>query len=443
MEKERSKSVQETYKQSRNTFETRDMTAKRSKKHIVQDTAPQTTFTENSSAFLGAVNRHYPRRKQSLLKRLSECSLSPCSEEYTFVMQGFKGTESESKSTVHVSTPRRARNRKISFNNLDQGSKYSATRPTSGLKSALTFQPRLRGNTLPSRISDVRIPAEPGAGNTNLTPAAHKHVLDVKVAWQGVNDDLNSSVKRERKRHVSLSDLPQKQLSSNKHEEKSERKLSETFRNEFLSGRGDKSGRKIIPQRKKADTDLPKIEEKGFIDNSQIKPKETEICYENQGKSLTADQTDDEKSSINSENFLASYPLRVRSYSSGNLPESNDTTRVKGKLSHSISWEPVFCDRPTTELSLNRGNIGAESKNFETHLAQPPSRRRTSQFAITRANIRRVGKAALVATRLLKIHYRENGGKKVISEEEKELDKLFEEMKDCRYLRKSTSEMKI
>ena len=359
------------------------------------------------------------------------------------MMQGLKGTEGQSKSAVHVSAPRRTRNSKISFNDYGHGSKYSTAKLTSELESTLSFNPRPRGNTLPARISEVRIPAEtqPGA---KTSPAAHKHVLDVKLAWQGANDDnLNSSVKRERKSHVSLSALPQRQLSSNKHDEKLEKKLSETsVRNEFLSsGRGDKSGRKI-PQRKKADADLPKIEENVFIDHLQIKPKETEICYENRGKSLTAEQTDAEKGSIKGENFLASFPLRVRSYSSEHLSESSGSPRVKGKLSHSISWEPVFYDRPTTELSWNRDNIDTESKSFETQSAQPSSRRRTAQFAITRANIRRVGKAAVVATRLLKIHYRENGGKKVISEEEKELDKLFEEMKDCRYLRHSTSEMK-
>lgn len=445
MEKERSKSVQDIYKQSKNTFETytprlprRGMTAKRSKSHLAQDTPLQATIVGNSSPFLGAVNRHYPGRKQPLLKRLSESSISPCSEEYTFVMQGFKGTERESKSSVHVTTPRRARNRKISCNDFSQGSKQPDAKITSESKGTLThFQPRPRGNTLPGRINDVKIPAETQPGE-KTTPTAQRQVLDVKMAWQGVNDDGSLTVKKEKKRPVSLSDLPQKQLSN---EEKLERKMSETLRGESLSGKSEKSGK--VPQRKKADVDLPKIEEKGLSDHLQL--RETETCYENRGKSLTAVQTDDDKSSIKSENFLASsYSPRIRSYSSGYLTESNGSPRAKGKLSHSVSWEPVFCDRPATALNSNRGNIGTDSaKNFETHLTQSPSRsRRTTQFAITRANIRRVGKATLAATRLLKIHYRENGGKKVISEEEKELDELFEEMKDCRYLRKSTSEMK-
>lgn len=452
MEKERSKSVQEVSKQSRKKsetinprrFQTQDMTAKRSKRHLIQHVAPQTTITDNSSGFLGAVDRSYHGRKQSLLKRLSECSLSPCSEEYKFVMQGFKETEREPNSTVLVATPKRTRNRKISVNNFSQGSKYSAVKLSSELESAVTFRPRPRGNTLPARISDIRISDETQpSGKTKA--AGQKHVFHVKLAWQNVNEDLNLPVEKERRRHVSLSDLPQKQLSGDKHEDKLERKPSETFRSdrEVLSGRGDKSGRKI-PQRKTGEVDLPKIAERAFIDHDllQMKPKETVIAYENRETSFTAEQMDDEKLSVEGEKFLATHGhlQRERSYSGAHLTDQGkDTTRVKGKLSYTSSWEL----RPTIENSLTRRNIDAESKNFESHLVQPPSRRRTSQFAITRANIRRVGKAALVATRLLKIHYRENGAKEVITKEEKELDELFEEMKDCRYLRKSTSEMKI
>lgn len=54
------------------------------------------------------------------------------------------------------------------------------------------------------------------------------------------------------------------------------------------------------------------------------------------------------------------------------------------------------------------------------------------QFSITRANLRRVGNATLVATRLLKIHDRENGMKSTAvnsSQEGKKLDEIFEELK--------------
>lgn len=59
-------------------------------------------------------------------------------------------------------------------------------------------------------------------------------------------------------------------------------------------------------------------------------------------------------------------------------------------------------------------------------------------------NISWVGKVVLVVLRFLKIYYWENGVKKVIGKDDKEFDKLFEEMKDCCYLRKSVFfEMKI
>lgn len=455
MEKERSKRVEEANKESRKKIETnssrlttREIIAKRIKRNLSQDAAVPQTITGKSSRFLGAVSRRYPGRKQSLLKRLSECSLSPCSEEYACVMQGFKETEVEPES-IFVAPSRQTRNRKISFNGFGQGSKYSSAKLSSEFESALSFRPRPRGNTLPARINDVKViptagTLQPG-GKTK--PAADRHVLDVKLAWQGTNDDLNLPTKKlEKKRHVSLSDLPQRQLSGGTREEKNNRKLSETFQNELLPGRSDKSGRKI-PQRKKPDIDLPKIEEIILTDHLQIKASDAEICqHENRGNVITAEQTDDENPALQR---LASIPQRERSYSSEYFTDSKGTTsRVKAKLSYSISSGPVLCNRSTTEANWNRRDIDAESpKNyFETQLGQPSSSigRRTSQFAITRANISRVGKAALVASRLLKIHYRENGAKKVsITEEEKELEKLFEEMKDCRYLRKNTSEMKI
>ena len=449
MEKGRSNSPQEASDLSVNKSETinpwrfqvRGGNAKRGRRHLIQYASPETTITDNSSQsrVLGAVARSYQGKKQSLLKRLSECSLSPCSEEYKFVMQGFKETEREPDSTVYVATSKRTRIRKISFNNFCQGSKYSSVRLPSELGSALTFRPRPRGNSMPAGISETE-----ASGKTKA--AVQKHVpcsVHVKEAWQNLKEDINLPVKNERRRHASLSDLPQKQLSEDRHEKKSERKSSETFRSDrepALTGRTDRFGLKT-PQRKKAEIELPKIAERVFIehDHSQIKLKETEISYDNRRKCFTAEQKHDEKKLMESEKFLVTRPERERSYSGGNLTEGKDTTSVKEKLTHTSSWEPP----PKTENSFSRCSIDVESKNFESHLIQAPSRRRTSQFALTRANISRVGKAALVASRLLKIHYRENGAKKVITKEEKELEKLFQEMEDCRYLRKSTSEMKI
>ena len=144
MEKERSKNLQEVCEQSRNIsetinprrFQTRDVTAKRGKRHGYA--ALETAITDNSSKFLGAVDGSYKGKKQSLLKRLSECSLSPSSKEYKFVMQGFKETGREPNSTVLVATSKRTRNRKISLSKFSQGSKHSSVRLPSEIESALT-----------------------------------------------------------------------------------------------------------------------------------------------------------------------------------------------------------------------------------------------------------------------------------------------------------------
>lgn len=450
MEAERSNSLQGVSDLSMNKSETiyprrfqvRDVNAKRGKRHLIQYASPETTITDNStqSRFLGAVDRSYQGKKQSLLKRLSECSLSPCSEEYKFVMQGFKETEREPNSTAYVATSKRTRFRKISFNNFNQRSRYSSLRLPSELGSALTFCPRPRGNSMPAGISETEPSAKTKAAVQEQMRSCSVHV---KVAWQSLNEDLNLPVKKGKRRHASLPDLPQKQLSEDRNEKKSERKSLETFRSHrepVLSGRAHRSGLKT-PQRKKAEVELPKIAERVFIDHHhlQIKLKETELSYENRRKSSTAEPTHDEKRLMESEKCLMTHPQRERRYSGGNLTEDKDITSFKGKLTYTSSWEP----RPTTENSFSRRSIDVESKDVDSHLIQTPSKQRSSKFAMTRANISRVGKAALVATRLLKIHYRENGAKKVITKEEKELDKLFEEMKDCRYLRNSASEMKI
>lgn len=60
-------------------------------------------------------------------------------------------------------------------------------------------------------------------------------------------------------------------------------------------------------------------------------------------------------------------------------------------------------------------------------------------------NYKCVGNVILSVLRFFKIYYWENGNKNIIIvEEEKEFDELFEEMKDCWYLRISGfEEMKI
>ena len=432
---------------SRSSIETRD-DVKHNKRNSTQAT-PRRRIVAKSSTISSAINRRFSGRKHSMLKRLSECPLS-ASEEYTSVMQGFKETPSEPSKSI-VASPR-PRNRAISFNNSGQGFKYSASKLSSEFESALNFGPRPRGNTLPARFSDPAAESLPGGKNR---PISDKNVFDIKLAWQGASDDLFVPTKKEKERHVSLSDLPQSKLSGSKQEDKTEGKIAETFQSDSLPGRGDKPGRKI-PQRKKALVDLPKIEERDFIDHLQIKPSEVEVSYDNRQKGFTAEHTDEKipapqsllRERPRSENALASYTKRERSFSSGYITGSKpDTARAKTKLSCSVSWDPQFINRPTSEITLNRNDIDAKTKHSEALAAlSPAARRKTSQFAITRANVRRVGNATLSASRLLKIHYRENGTKNVLTaeEEEKELDKLFEEMKDCRYLRTSASaEMKI
>lgn len=472
MENESSKSVsqvqnypavnlshEQTTKPLRNKHESnsrllpREKTEKRSHKSSMQDAAPQAKNI--GSAFLGAVNLGYPKRKSSVLKRFKECSLSPCSEEFRFVMQGFKGADEQPAKSI-AAPQKRSKNRKTSFNDFTRATKYSSTKLPSEFESDIPpFRPRPRGYTLPARISEVsRDPLETQLdGKTDAMPNK-LHVFDaalssnVKLAWQEfeINDNLKFSAKKERRKFVSLSYPLERQHFDNKHEE-SEGKFSGETSNtpqcsEFVPGRGKPSTGKET-QRKKAQIDLPKIYD------LQVKRSGAKISADGiQRKISTADQMkaghgESSKTELQrGGNWLASHPSRPRSYSNESFTD-NKETGIKQKLSFSLSVPGTYhCKSPAISLTplLNLKNDDVESEM----LSDKPTIRRTDQFSIKRAHLRRVGKATLAATRLLKIRYRENGIREAVTikPEQKELDELFEEMKDCRYLRKSSSEMR-
>lgn len=462
MEKERSKSASQKYtgtervqahepnsKPSSNKYKfnsrlllKQEMTSTPAKKSFSRDAAPQAKNISNGSAFLGAVSpRYYPGRK-SILKSFKDCSLSSCSEEYTFVMQGLKEVGEEPLKSI-VASPRRLKNRKTSLNEFARGTKHYST--TSRLENDKVFQfrQRPRGNTLPERVSEVRIPCEKELGGKTKENTKTRE-LDgvafgpkVKLALQEINEDpfSISATKESRRPHVSLCYPKQRQEG---HESKNSEASPQPGGGNVLSSK------EIRRVRRKAEIELPKIKDKGFIDDLQKERNNSKILDRTQGKISVADQM---KSSIKDlaqgENWLALYSQRQRSYSCEHFTGSRDTTKLKPSLAYSLSLPETdhFNVSEKTLAPLNLRNNDCELKALSD---KATISRRTSQFSITRANLRRVGQATLVATRLLKMHYRENGMKNYvnITQEEKELEELFEEMKDCRYLRQSSYEMR-
>lgn len=428
---------------------------KRSKINSLTQEFPRRRTIANSPSTSNAKNASFSGKKRSMLRRLSQCPLSP-SVEYTSVMEGFKAKIASEPSKPMVASPRR-RNREKSCNHSVQQSKISFLKLPSEFESMLNFGPRPRRNTLPTRLGDARA-SEAGKP---LRSDSDKKVFDVKLAWQGSRDDIfMTATKDNRESHMSVLDLPQGKLSLHKLDDKGEGKIAESFQTNTVPGKSDKGGRKI-PQRKKAQVDLPKIEEKDSTDHaiSQIKLSESEVGSDKRQNSLTAEHTDVKtpaspsllKDRPRNEKVTATYEKRERSFSSGYFTGiRTDSTRAKTKLSCSVSWDPKFAHRTSSDamsrVTMDLNDEAAKSKHSNAFAAvSPATKRKTSQLAITRANYKRVGNATLSASRLLKIHYRENGNKNIITaEEEKELDELFEEMKDCRYLRTSGSEeMKI
>ena len=418
------------------------MTSTPDQKSISQDAAPQAKNTTNRSAFLGAVNSYYSGRK-SILKSLKDCSLSPCSEEYTFVMQGFKEVEEESVKSI--APPRRLKNRKTSLNDFAREKKLSPT--TSRLENdhVVQFRQRPRGYTLPAeRVSEVRIPCEKELstrtkGNTKTRELDVAFGTNVQLAWQEIHDDPFSiqSAKKECRRHVSL-------CYQTKRQEGNENKNSETSPQP-----GNVLCSKEIRRRRKPETELPRIKERGFIDDLQRKRNNSIISDKTQGKVSVAGRYDQMKGSIKDlargENWLALYSQRQRSYSCENFTGSRDTTKMKPSLAYSLSLPETghvnVSEKTLAPLNLRNNDCELKALSDKAAISRRTS---SSQFSITRANLRRVGQATLVATRLLKIHYRENAIKNDvnITQEEKELEELFEEMKDCRYLRQSKYEMR-
>lgn len=425
---------------------TKDVPIKIRKKLSTQDTIPHrqaAVGTTSKTTFSGSVSRCYPARKRSLLKRFKECSFSPCSEEYNSVLQHFTETAEQQEKAI-VAEPRRTRNRKISLHEPRRGSKYKTS---SNFETELprSFKTRPRCNTLPSRISVVRTPdfgktEETGEDNYD-TPFRS----NVKLAWQIDYDDFGKKGKGMHK-----SETPPRLYFSNTHKEMG-KKVSETSPPCELFSHKDKSRKER--QRKKAEVNLPKIEEKLFIDDSQLQAGGAKLVSdEARSKIYTAAQTnvghdlrDFIKKDLSQDG--TDRLKRERSCSTGtHSTDKKDTTHLKQKIFHSIS-SPAGTNYPkASELtSAPLFDLRNDNFQFETFKEKSSMIRRTDQFSITRANIRRVGKATLAATRLLKIHYRENGGSKkdvTITEDHKKLDKLFEEMKDCRYLRQNSSEMR-
>lgn len=425
---------------------TKDVPIKIRKKLSTQDTIPHrqaAVGTTSKTTFSGSVSRCYPARKRSLLKRFKECSFSPCSEEYNSVLQHFTETAEQQEKAI-VAEPRRTRNRKISLHEPRRGFK---NKTSSNFETELprSFKTRPRCNTLPSRISVVRTPdfgktEETGEDNYD-TPFRS----NVKLAWQIDYDDFGKKGKGMHK-----SETPPRLYFSNTHKEMG-KKVSETSPPCELFSHKDKSRKER--QRKKAEVNLPKIEEKLFIDDSQLQAGGAKLVSdEARRKIYTAAQTnvghdlrDFSKKDLSQDG--TDWLKRERSCSTGtHSTDKKDTTHLKQKIFHSIS-SPAGTNHPkASELtSAPLFDLRNDNFQFETFQEKSPMIRRTDQFSITRANIRRVGKATLAATRLLKIHYRENGGSKkdvTITEDHKKLDKLFEEMKDCRYLRQNSSEMR-
>ena len=425
---------------------TKDVPIKIRKKLSTQDTIPHrqaAVGTTSKTTFSGSVSRCYPARKRSLLKRFKECSFSPCSEEYNSVLQHFTETAEQQEKAI-VAEPRRTRNRKISLHEPRRGSKYKTS---SNFETELprSFKTRPRCNTLPSRISVVRTPdfgktEETGEDNYD-TPFRS----NVKLAWQIDHDDFGKKEKG-----IHKSETPPRLYFSNTHKEMG-KKVSETSPPCELFSHKDKSRKER--QRKKAEVNLPKIEEKLFIDDSQLQAGGAKLVSdEARRKIYTAAQTnvghelrDFSKKDLSQDG--TDRLKRERSCCTGpHSTDKKDTTHLKQKIFHSIS-SPAGTNYPkASELtSAPLFDLRNDNFQFETFQEKSPMIRRTDQFSITRANIRRVGKATLAATRLLKIHYRENGGSKkdvTITEDHKKLDKLFEEMKDCRYLRQNSSEMR-
>ena len=464
MENERSKSATQNYqakhikhedtiKSSRKKYEsnsrllTQEMTTKRNKQRFSRDMAQRAKNSSNSSTFLGAVSLCYPERK-SLLKPFKDCSLSPCSDEYKFVMLGFKEVDEQpTKSTIVVQ--KRSKKRITSFSDFARGTQNSSSKITTEFEhDFLSFRPRPRGNTLPSRLSEVRAPLETQLGGKDK--AMDKIPMldvafssEVKLAWQDTNSVLNFPKKKEKRRHVSLCCPPHRENFVIKREE-NEKKLSET------SPQREFKGNRKEMRRKKAEIELPMIKERAFIDGLQIERSDANISDGEKGKISAAEQMDAGHSALDGsvkdlprgKNWLGPHPQSHHNYSSGQFTESKDTATTKQKLSHSLS-SPATGHYKSPEISLSPVfKLRGTDAEFET-FSDKSTIGRTDQFSITRASLRRVGTATLAATRLLKIHYRENGVKNAatITQEEKELDKLFEEMKDCRYLRKKSSEM--
>ncbi|PFX32462.1 Zygotic DNA replication licensing factor mcm6-B [Stylophora pistillata] len=360
---------------------------KQNKRNSSTQESPRRRTIANSLSTSNVKNASFSGKKRSVLRRLSQCPLSP-SVEYTSVMEGLKAKITSEPNKPIVASPRK-RSRAKSFNHSVRQSKISVLKLPSEFESMLNFGPRPRGRTLPTRIVDARA-SETGKP---VRSDSDKKAFDVKLAWQGSRDDIfTTAIKDNRESHVSVLDLPQGKLSGQKLEDKGEGKIAESFQTDTVPGKSDKGGRKI-PQRRKPQVDLPTIEEKDSIDHaiSQIKLSESEVGFDKrQNSGLTAEHTDVKtpaspsllKDRLRSEKVLATHEKRERSFSSGYFTGIRpDSTRPKTKLFCSVSWDPKFTNRTSSDvlshITMDLNNEATNSKHSEAFAAMDVADRTT------------------------------------------------------------------
>lgn len=297
---DRDKSAKMTVKPSKNRIgcelnsrlsSRREMTSTRGK--IINSSRQHAAPQAQDLAFLGAINRSYPAAKKSNLKPLKECSISPCSDEYKFVMEGFKEAIEVEEEPVElaVMSQKKSNNRKASSNDFSRGrTNHPSITVTSEFENDQLpyFHLRPRGNTFPGWVRE----SMDDKAKTN-TDKLHEFDMpfntNVKVAWQEVNDDLNISSKKETVRHMSLCYPTQRREFGTLRRRKGEEKHFCENSSAGKNGRNVSSAKKVW--RRKGEIELPKINDKDFIDDLRMKQKNDKTLVKASEKFSTADQS--------------------------------------------------------------------------------------------------------------------------------------------------------
>lgn len=370
-----------------------------------------------AATFSNTVRERYPAGlKTGGLRRLSQSEISPCSNEYKTAMSDLKSPAQE--ATQSVQTEKTSRRRKVSWNTGKKTSRQAKCGLVSEFEDALRLsRSRPRVSTLPAmsqgRQQSSSDPARFADLEDSIVSKETSFPNGVKLAWQGTEYSAQAAKVKDKRRHISLPCPP---------------------RGFCLKD--------IKPLERKSRS-VPQVTA-DLVENTprKLSIRRRELAVTGSNEELSRNSISQESHLISSVRDARRSPFVGSQFALGSKSPASEADEVGVTVCVNKS-EAEQASVKDSKLHLGSSSekiagVVYNSKGQSAH--DPPLQFFRQKFAATPVKIlkskARDGHTESTAKRVLRIHYR---GNKRLQDymEEKTLNELFEEMKDCRYLRRS------